>query len=34
MGGAAKGFQMVLIGGALVMGILLANMVLPSRKLL
>jgi uncharacterized membrane protein YjjP (DUF1212 family) len=34
MGGAAKGVQMVLIGGALVMGILLANMLLPSRKLL
>lgn len=32
--GAAKGFQMVLIGGALVMGVLLANLILPSRKLL
>ena len=32
--GAAKGFQMVLIGGALVMGVLLSNLILPSRKLL
>ena len=33
-GGAAKGFQMVLIGGALVMGVLVSNLVLPARKLL
>ncbi len=32
--GATKGFQMVLIGGALVMGVLLSNLILPSRKLL
>jgi uncharacterized membrane protein YjjP (DUF1212 family) len=32
--GAAKGFQMVLIGGALVMGVLLSNLILPARKLL
>lgn len=32
--GAAKGFQMVLIAGALVMGVLLSNLILPSRKLL
>ena len=32
--GAAKGFQMVLIGGALVMGVLLSNLILPPRKLL
>jgi uncharacterized membrane protein YjjB (DUF3815 family) len=34
MGGAAKGFQMVLIAGALVMGVLVSNLVLPARKLL
>jgi uncharacterized membrane protein YjjP (DUF1212 family) len=32
--GAAKGFQMVLIAGALVTGVLLANVLLPPRKLL
>jgi uncharacterized membrane protein YjjP (DUF1212 family) len=34
MGGAAKGFQMVLIGAAIVMGVLVSNVVLPARKLL
>jgi uncharacterized membrane protein YjjP (DUF1212 family) len=32
--GAAKGFQMLLVAGALVMGVLVANMLLPARKLL
>ena len=32
--GAAKGFDMLLIGGALVTGVLLANVVLPAKKLL
>jgi uncharacterized membrane protein YjjP (DUF1212 family) len=34
--GAAKGFQMLLVGvgGALVMGVLVSNLVLPARKLL
>ena len=32
--GAAKGFDMLLIGGALVTGVLLANVLLPARKLL
>jgi uncharacterized membrane protein YjjP (DUF1212 family) len=34
MGGAAKGFQMVLIAGAIVMGVLVSNLILPARKLL
>ena len=34
LNGAAKGFSMLLIAGALVTGILLANAVLPARKLL
>jgi uncharacterized membrane protein YjjP (DUF1212 family) len=34
LNGAAKGFSMVLITGALVTGILLANAVLPAKKLL
>ncbi|MBL8605821.1 MAG: threonine/serine exporter family protein [Myxococcales bacterium] len=32
--GASKTFQMLLIAGALVVGVLLANLVLPARKLL
>jgi uncharacterized membrane protein YjjP (DUF1212 family) len=32
--GAARGFEMLLIGGALVTGVLLANVVLPAKKLL
>jgi uncharacterized membrane protein YjjP (DUF1212 family) len=32
--GAAKGFQMLLVAGALVMGVLVANVLLPARKLL
>src|SRR4030095_12505505 len=32
LNGAAKGFSMLLIAGALVTGILLANAVLPARK--
>jgi uncharacterized membrane protein YjjB (DUF3815 family) len=32
--GAAKGFSMLLIAGALVTGVLLANVLLPARKLL
>lgn len=34
LSGAAKGFQMTLIGGGLVMGVLLANLILPARKML
>jgi uncharacterized membrane protein YjjP (DUF1212 family) len=34
VGGASKGFEMLLIGGALVTGILVANVVLPAKKLL
>jgi uncharacterized membrane protein YjjP (DUF1212 family) len=34
LGGAAKGFDMLLIAGALVTGILLANVVLPAKKIL
>jgi uncharacterized membrane protein YjjP (DUF1212 family) len=34
LNGAAKGFSMLLIAGALVTGILLANAVLPAKKLL
>jgi uncharacterized membrane protein YjjP (DUF1212 family) len=34
LNGAAKGFSMLLIAGALVTGILLANVLLPPRKLL
>lgn len=32
--GAAKGFDMALVGAALVIGVLVANVVLPPRKLL
>jgi uncharacterized membrane protein YjjP (DUF1212 family) len=34
LGGAAKGFEMFLIGGAIVTGLLVANVILPARKLL
>jgi uncharacterized membrane protein YjjP (DUF1212 family) len=34
LGGAAKAFDMLLIGGAIVTGVLLANVVLPAKKLL
>ena len=34
LGGAAKGFQMILIAGALVTGTLLANVLLPAKKIL
>lgn len=34
LNGAAEGFSMLLVGGALVTGILLANAILPPRKLL
>ncbi|HVO31189.1 MAG TPA: threonine/serine exporter family protein [bacterium] len=34
MGGASKGFEMFLIAGALVTGLLVANVVLPARKIL
>lgn len=34
LNGAAKGFEMLLIGGALVTGVLLANVLLPAKKLL
>jgi uncharacterized membrane protein YjjP (DUF1212 family) len=34
LNGAAKGFSMLLIAGALVTGVLLANAVLPAKKLL
>ncbi len=33
-GGAEKGFEMLLIAGALVMGVLVANVFMPARKLL
>ncbi len=32
--GATNGFQMLLVGGALVMGVLMSNVILPARKLL
>lgn len=34
LGGAAKGFEMLLVASAIVTGLLIANVVLPSRKLL
>jgi uncharacterized membrane protein YjjP (DUF1212 family) len=34
LGGAAKGFEMFLIAGAIVTGLLVANAILPARKLL
>jgi uncharacterized membrane protein YjjB (DUF3815 family) len=34
LNGAAKGFEMLLIAGALVTGVLLANVLLPAKKLL
>lgn len=34
LGGAAKGFEMFLIAGAIVTGLLVANVVLPAKKLL
>jgi uncharacterized membrane protein YjjP (DUF1212 family) len=34
LNGAARGFEMLLMGGALVTGVLLANVVLPAKKLL
>jgi uncharacterized membrane protein YjjP (DUF1212 family) len=34
LGGAAKGFEMFMIAGSIVIGTLLANVVLPSRKVL
>jgi uncharacterized membrane protein YjjP (DUF1212 family) len=34
LGGAAKGFEMFLVAGAIVTGLLLANVVLPARKVL
>jgi len=34
LGGAAKGFEMFLIAGAIVTGLLLANVILPARKIL
>lgn len=34
LGGAAKGFEMLLVASAIVTGLLVANVVLPSRKLL
>jgi uncharacterized membrane protein YjjP (DUF1212 family) len=34
LGGATKGFSMMLIAGALVTGILAANLVLPAKKIL
>jgi uncharacterized membrane protein YjjB (DUF3815 family) len=33
-GGAAKGFEMLLIAGGLVAGVLMANVLLPAKKLL
>jgi uncharacterized membrane protein YjjB (DUF3815 family) len=33
-GGAAKGFEMMLIAGGLVAGVLMANVILPAKKLL
>jgi uncharacterized membrane protein YjjP (DUF1212 family) len=34
LGGAAKGFEMFLVAGAIVTGLLLANVILPARKVL
>jgi uncharacterized membrane protein YjjB (DUF3815 family) len=34
MEGTAKGFDMALVGAALVIGVLVSNVVLPPRKLL
>ncbi len=34
LGGAAKGFEMFMVGGAIVTGILCANVILPARKAL
>jgi uncharacterized membrane protein YjjP (DUF1212 family) len=34
LGGAAKGFEMFLVAGAIVTGLLLANVLLPARKAL
>jgi uncharacterized membrane protein YjjB (DUF3815 family) len=34
LNGAAKGFQMILIAGALVTGVLMANVLMPAKKLL
>jgi uncharacterized membrane protein YjjB (DUF3815 family) len=34
LGGAAKGFEMFLVGGAIVIGILVATVLLPARKIL
>lgn len=34
LGGAAKGFEMVLVAGALVTGLLVANVILPAKKIL
>lgn len=34
LGGAAKAFEMFMIAGAIVIGLLVANVVLPARKLL
>ncbi len=34
LGGAAKGFEMFLIAGAIVIGLLVANAILPAKKLL
>jgi uncharacterized membrane protein YjjP (DUF1212 family) len=34
VGGTAKGFEMLLIAGALVTGVLLANVLLPAKKIL
>jgi uncharacterized membrane protein YjjB (DUF3815 family) len=34
LGGAAKGFEMFLVAGAIVTGLLLGNVVLPARKVL
>jgi uncharacterized membrane protein YjjP (DUF1212 family) len=34
LGGAAKGFEMFLVAGAIVTGLLMANVILPARKVL
>jgi uncharacterized membrane protein YjjP (DUF1212 family) len=34
LGGAAKGFEMFMIAGAITTGLLLANVILPARKIL
>lgn len=34
VGGASKAFAMMLVGGALVLGVLMANVILPPRKIL